>query len=51
VFEKLRTTWASWRERRRRYAIDRALDKAERSKRGDEHPDIQPPGPNVGGTL
>jgi hypothetical protein len=43
MFESLETRWGRWRERRRQYAIDRALDPAERSKRGDEHRDIQPP--------
>ena len=40
---KLRRAWRRWRESRRQYQIERALDKAERAKRGDEYPDIRPP--------
>jgi hypothetical protein len=47
MFEMLRTKWEAWRERRRQYAIDRALDKAERGKHGNDHPDIRPPPPGV----
>jgi hypothetical protein len=47
--ETLRTKWTRWREDRRRYVVDRALDKAARAKRGNDNPDIQPPPPGVGG--
>jgi hypothetical protein len=47
MFDTLRSKWAKWRESRRQYAIERALDKAERGKAGDDHPDIRPPPPSV----
>lgn len=42
MLQQLLATWRRWREKNRAYAIDRALDKADRAKRGNDHPDIGP---------